>query len=104
MIRPPSTAPGNEPMPPRTAAVNAFTPGTKPSAKFTTPYCSMYMTPGDGRERRPHDERNGDGAIDIDAEQRRHLAVLLAGALRAAERRLLHQIPEGRQQQCLSPA
>ena len=31
------TAPGNEPMPPSTAAVKALTPGVKPSAKFTTP-------------------------------------------------------------------
>src|SRR6185369_9505589 len=37
MSKPPSTAPGSEPMPPRTAAVNAFTPGTKPSSKRTTP-------------------------------------------------------------------
>ncbi len=34
---PPITAPGSEPMPPSTAAVNAFTPGTKPSEKVTTP-------------------------------------------------------------------
>ena len=31
------TAPGSEPMPPSTAAVKAFTPGTKPSAKLMTP-------------------------------------------------------------------
>ena len=36
-MRPPITAPGSEPMPPSTAAVKALTPGTKPSAKFTTP-------------------------------------------------------------------
>ena len=36
--------------------------------------------------------------VDVDAEQRRHLAVLLAGALGAAERRLVDQIPEDRQQ------
>ena len=35
--RPPITAPGSEPMPPSTAAVKAFTPGTKPSEKVTTP-------------------------------------------------------------------
>ena len=37
MRRPPSTAPGRLPMPPSTAAVNALTPGVKPSAKDTTP-------------------------------------------------------------------
>ena len=31
------TAPGSEPMPPSTAAVNALTPGVKPSEKLTTP-------------------------------------------------------------------
>ena len=36
--------------------------------------------------------------VDVDAEQRRHLAVLLAGALGAAERGVLDQIPEGGQQ------
>ena len=45
IINPPSTAPGSEPMPPSTAAVNAFTPGRKPSEKFTTPYCSTYIAP-----------------------------------------------------------
>ena len=30
-------APGSEPMPPRTAAVKAFAPGTKPSENETTP-------------------------------------------------------------------
>ncbi len=39
-------------------------------------------------ERRADDEGDRDGAVDIDAEQRRHLRILLAGALRAAERRL----------------
>src|SRR5947208_16890114 len=34
---PPSIAPGNDPMPPRTAAVNAFTPARKPIKKSTTP-------------------------------------------------------------------
>ena len=34
---PPMTAPGSEPMPPSTAAVNALMPGLKPSEKFTTP-------------------------------------------------------------------
>jgi hypothetical protein len=33
-----------------------------------------------------HDEGQRDRAVDVDAEQRRHLLVLLAGALRAAER------------------
>ena len=37
IISPPSTAPGSEPMPPSTAAVNAFTPGVKPSEKAMTP-------------------------------------------------------------------
>src|SRR5205085_12018100 len=34
---PPSIAPGSDPMPPRTAAVNAFTPARKPIKKSTTP-------------------------------------------------------------------
>lgn len=34
---PPSIAPGSEPMPPRTAAVKAFSPARKPMKKSTTP-------------------------------------------------------------------
>jgi hypothetical protein len=54
--------------------------------------------PGDGRERGAHDEGERDRAVDVDAEQRRHLAVLLAGPLRTAQRRLLHHVPEEEQQ------
>jgi hypothetical protein len=41
---------------------------------------------GDGGECCAHHEGERDRAVDIDAEQRRHLHVLLAGALLAAER------------------
>ena len=41
---------------------------------------------GDGGERRADDEGERDRPVDIDAEQRRHARVLLAGALRPAER------------------
>jgi len=34
---PPSIAPGNEPMPPSTAAVKALMPATKPMKKSTRP-------------------------------------------------------------------
>ena len=34
---PPSMAPGIEPIPPSTAAVNAFIPARKPMKKSTTP-------------------------------------------------------------------
>src|SRR5262249_31713105 len=37
IIMPPSIAPGSEPIPPNTAAVNAFTPARKPIKKSTTP-------------------------------------------------------------------
>ena len=43
-------------------------------------------------------EGHRDGAVDIDADQRRHLLVLLAGALRAAEPGLGDQIPEAGEQ------
>ena len=53
---------------------------------------------GDGGERGAHDEGDRDRPVDVDAEQRGHLAVLLAGALRAAERRLADEVPEAGQQ------
>ena len=53
---------------------------------------------GDGRQRRSHHERERDGAVDVDAQERGHAAVLLAGALGPPERGLLHHVPEGRQQ------
>ena len=53
---------------------------------------------GDGGERAADDEGDRDRAVDVDAEQRRHRAVLLAGALGAAERRLLHDVPEDGEQ------
>ena len=37
IARPPSIAPGSEPMPPSTAAVNALMPATKPMKKSTSP-------------------------------------------------------------------
>ena len=53
---------------------------------------------GDGGERGGDHEGDRDGAVDIDAEQRRHLLILLAGALRTAKRGLGHQEPEPGQQ------
>ena len=47
--------------------------------------------PGDGGERRADDEGQRDGAVDVDAEQRRHGQVLLAGAHVAAEPRARDQ-------------
>jgi len=41
---------------------------------------------GDGRECRTHPKGHRDHPVDIDPEQVCHLHVLLAGALRAAER------------------
>ena len=40
-------------------------------------------------ECRTHDEGDRDRPVDVDAQQRRHLAVLLGGALGAAKRRLV---------------
>jgi hypothetical protein len=37
MINPPRIAPGSEPMPPSTAAVNALIPASKPIKKSITP-------------------------------------------------------------------
>src|SRR2546421_439187 len=53
---------------------------------------------GDGRERGADHDGDRAGPVDIDADERCHLLVLLAGALRAAERGLRHQVPEGREQ------
>ena len=38
MINPPSIAPGNEPIPPNTAAVKALRPAKNPIRKSITPY------------------------------------------------------------------
>ncbi len=46
----------------------------------------------------PDHEGHGDGAVDVDAEQRRHGLVLLAGAHVAAEPRARYQPGEQRQQ------
>ena len=53
---------------------------------------------GDRGQRRAHDEGERDRAVDIDAAQAGHLQVLLAGALRAAERRACDQVGEGQHQ------
>ena len=53
---------------------------------------------GDRGERRADHEGHGDGAIDIDAEQRRHGLVLFAGAHVAPEPGPRHQPGEDRQQ------
>src|SRR5712691_3423474 len=53
---------------------------------------------GDSRQRRTDHERDRDGSIDVDAEQRRHLLVLLAGALCPAEGGAAHQIPKHQEQ------
>ena len=47
-----------------------------------------------GGEACAHDEGGRDRAVDIDAEEGCHLAVLLAGTLGAAERRFLYDVPE----------
>ena len=47
---------------------------------------------------RPHDKGDRDGAIDVDAEQGRHLAILFTGALRASEWCSLNKIPKTQQQ------
>ena len=54
--------------------------------------------PRDCGERRADDEGDRDRRVDVDAEQRRHLAILFAGALGAAERGVLDEIPEGGEQ------
>src|SRR5215218_10228482 len=53
---------------------------------------------GDGGERRPDHEGHGNGAVDIDAEQRGHGLVLLAGAHVAAKPCARDQPGEQRQQ------
>ncbi len=53
---------------------------------------------GDGGERSADHEGHGDGAVDIDAEQRRHGLVLLAGAHVAAEPGARYQPGEQREQ------
>ena len=40
----------------------------------------------------------GNCLVHVDAEKGGHLAVLFAGALGAAQRRLVHEVPEGRKQ------
>ncbi len=52
------------------------------------------MRAGDGGERSTDDEGHRYGMVDVDAEQRRHAPVLLAGALRASELGLLHHDPK----------
>src|SRR5215470_10918695 len=54
---------------------------------------------GDGGERGRYHERHRDGAVNVDTDKGRHLLILLAGALRAAETGLRHQIPETGKQQ-----
>src|SRR5665213_2629783 len=53
---------------------------------------------GDGGEGCCDYEGYGDRLVDIDADQRRHLLVLLTGTLRAPKSGFCHQIPERRQQ------
>src|SRR5436190_11009216 len=53
---------------------------------------------GDRGERRPDHEGERNRAVDIDADERRHLQILLAGAHVAAEPRLRHQPGEHRHQ------
>src|SRR6267154_3769550 len=49
---------------------------------------------GDGRERGCDHECDRDRAVDVDADQCCHFGILFAGALRPAERRPAHQVPE----------
>src|SRR6185369_10349276 len=53
---------------------------------------------GDGGERSPDHEGHGDGAVDVDAEQRGHGLVLLAGAHVTPQPRARYQPGEQRQQ------
>ena len=80
-------APGSEPMPPSTAAVKALTPARKPIEEVDDAVVEQVHHAGDRRQRGAHDEGQRDRAVDVDAEQRGHLHVLLARALGAAERR-----------------
>ena len=95
---PPSMAPGSEPMPPSTAAVNAFTPASEADIEIDDAIIEKIHEPGDGRERGADDEGQGDRAVDVHAQQARHLHVLLAGALGAAERGLGNDVGEARHQ------
>src|SRR5207244_1073595 len=53
---------------------------------------------GDGGERCPDHEGHGNGAVDVDAEQRGHGLVLLAGAHVAPQPRVRYQPGEQHQQ------
>ena len=61
--------------------------GEKADEKVDHAVIERHHHAGDRGERRADDEGQRDRAVDIDPDERRHGHVLLAGALRAAERR-----------------
>ena len=79
-------------MPPSTAAVNALMPGEKTDEEVDHTIVQRRHDAGDRGERRPHDEGQRDGAVDIHTAQPGHGQILLTGALRAAERGPADQI------------
>ena len=66
--RPPTMAPGMDPMPPSTAAVKALMPAMKPMKKFTCPTWLAMSTPPMAAAT-SDDERQRDDAVGVDAEQ-----------------------------------
>ena len=101
--RPPITAPGSEPMPPEHRGGERLHARHEAVGEAHHAVVHQVHGAGDGGERGADDEGDRDGAVDVDAEQRRHLLVLLAGALRAAEPGLGHQVPEAASSTAVTP-
>ena len=79
-------------------ASNSILPSTVSHEEIDQAVIKQVHHTGDGGERGADHEGHGDGAIDIDAEQRGHGLVLLAGAHVAAQPRARDQPGEQRQQ------
>ena len=79
------------PMPPSTAAVKALRPAEIAHHEVDLGVVEADQHAGGAAERRAQEESGGDHLADIDAHDRRHLAVLGHGADRAAERGALDQ-------------
>ncbi len=77
---PPSMAPGMLPMPPSTAAVKALMPGMKPLKKLTWMKMRPKSTPGSTGHGGADGEGHDDGAVHVDAHERRRGSVLRDGA------------------------
>ena len=82
---PPSNAPGSEPMPPRIAAVSAFSPEHRPKREMGRAEMQRMGRAGKAGSGARQREGEGDQPAGIDAGQCCHAGIVCKGAPGAAE-------------------